>query len=96
MHALESLALKEGYKPPTHSPAMYQIFVDSIKRNGRVHEFGFMFKYYLKTNPLAAIEMLPLAIDLLTHGRMPLMPKKVKGKGEIKAILAKVTAGGAQ
>lgn len=96
MHALESLALKEGYKPPTRSPAMYQSLVDSIKRNGRVHEFGFMFKYYLKTNPLAATKMLPLAIDLLTHGRMPLMPKKVKGKDEIKTILAKVTAGGAQ
>jgi len=96
MHALESLALKEGYKPPSRTPIMYRSFVDSIEGNGRVYELGFMLKYYLRTNPLAAIKMLPMALSLLSHGRMPLMPEKVKGKGEVKTTLEKVRAGGAQ
>ncbi|MBL7208790.1 MAG: 4Fe-4S dicluster domain-containing protein [Dehalococcoidia bacterium] len=96
MHALESLAIKEGYKPPSRTPAMYRSFVDSIRSNGRVYELGFMVRYYLRTNPLAAIKMLPMALSLLSHGRMPLMPKKVKGKDEVKTILEKVRAGGAQ
>lgn len=100
-HALECIAIREGFKvKETNTPAMYRSFTDSIKANGRVHELGFMFKYYLRTwrtllaNPSAALKMLPLALNLLTLGRMPLMPKKVKGRKELKIILEKAKAGG--
>lgn len=97
MHAIETVAIREGYKPPSLTPTMYQSFVDSIRDNGRVHELGFMVKYYLKTNPLAALKMLPIGLSMLTHGRLPLMAKKVKGREQVKAILQKVkTLGGAR
>jgi hypothetical protein len=73
---------------------MYRTFSDSIVNNGRVYEFGFMFKYYLKTNPFAAIKMIPMALSLLTHKRMPLFAKKVKGTADLKTIINKLSAGG--
>lgn len=89
-HALEYLADKHGYKVRgTSTPAMYHSFVDSIKSNGRVHEFGMMLKYYLKTNPLAALKMAVVGLSLFLHKRMPLMPKKVKGIGDLSRMIKK-------
>jgi len=89
-HALESLATQQGYRVKgTRTPAMYRSFVSSIKGNGRVHEFGMMFRYYLTTNPLAALKMLPVGLKLFLHRRMPLMPKKVEGKDDLSQIIQK-------
>lgn len=90
-HALENLANQGGFKiRGTRTPAMYRSFVSSIKRNGRVHEFGMMFKYYLSTNPLAALKMLPVGVQLFSHGRMPLLAKKVKGRDDLSKIIQKL------
>jgi len=89
-HALESLATQQGYRiKKTRTPAMYQSFVESIKNNGRVHEFGMMFRFYLRTNPLAAFKMLPIGLKLLLHRRMPLTLKKVKGNEDLSRIIQK-------
>jgi heterodisulfide reductase subunit C len=96
MHGLETIALKEGYRPPTKTTTMYRTFADTIIANGRVYEFGFMFNYYLKTNPFAAIKMIPMALSLLSHKRMPLLPKKVRGTKELNTIVNKLSSGGAR
>jgi hypothetical protein len=91
---------------------MYRTFVDSIKSNGRVHEFSFTVKYYLRTirfylptranplNPLKAFEllgMLPVALGLISHGRLSLRPSRIRGGKELKAIIEKAQAiGGAR
>ena len=94
MHGLETIAINEGFKPPTKTTTMYRTFSESIASNGRVYEFGFMLKYFLKTNPFAALKMLPMAVSLLTHKRMPLTARKVKGKRQLNTIMNKLSAGG--
>ena len=94
MHGLETLALREGYKPPTNTTTMYHTFADSLIGNGRIYEFGFMFKYFLKTNPLAALRLIPTAVSLLMHRRMPLAPPKVKGRNDLDKIVRKMSEGG--
>jgi len=94
VHGLESIAIKEGYKPPTTTTTIYRSFAQSIVDHGRVYESGFMLKYFLRTNPFAALKMLPMAIQLFRHGRMPLAPKQVKGKGELTTIINKMGEGG--
>ena len=90
-HALESLAIKYGYEvKKTTTPAMYKGFIASIKDYGRVFEFGTMFNYYMSTNPLAAMKMTPVAMKLLTHGRLPFKPEiTAKGKADLARIIAK-------
>ena len=89
-HALECLANQQGFRVKgTRTPAMYRSFVSSIKGNGRVHEFGTMFRYYLTTNPLAALKMLPVGLKLFLHKRMPLLPKRVKGKQDLSKLIQK-------
>ena len=89
-HALESLATQQGFNVrETRTPAMYRSFVSSIKGNGRVYEFGMMARFYLTTNPLAPIKLLPLLLNLIRHGRLPLKPHRAKGTKELKQILRK-------
>lgn len=94
-HALESLADRQGYKVRgTSTPAMYHSFVDSILSNGRVHEFGMMLKYFLKTNPLAALKMATVGLSLFTHKRMPLRPKRIKGKEDLSRMIQRFRENG--
>ena len=89
-HALESLAYKHGYRVRgTLTPFMYRSFVESMKGNGRVHEFGTMLRYYLRTNPLAALKLTSVGIKLFLHKRMPLLPGKTGGKEELSKIMKK-------
>ena len=103
MHALERLSTRHSLSYGRTTPAMYRAFIDSIKRNGRVHELGMMLKFYLSTiltgkiNPLATIKMLPLALKLLLHGRVSIKPTKIKGNEQLKAIVERARAlGGAK
>ena len=113
MHSLERLAARHSLRNEgVSTPAMYKAFVDSIKRNGRVHEVGIMMQFYLSTlltksylravltrkaNPLDTIGMLPVALQLLLHRRMAIMPKKIKGVKQLKTIVERAqTLGGAQ
>jgi heterodisulfide reductase subunit C len=89
-HALTSLAARLGYRVrQTSTPIMYRSFVNSIKSNGRVHEVGVMMVYYLMSNPLAALKMTSVALNLLLHKRMPIMPPKTEGKAELNRIIKK-------
>jgi len=68
---------------------MYRSFTSSIRANGKVHEFGMMLRFYLLTNPLAALKMLPLGLKLFLHRRMPLIPEGAEGKEELSRIIQK-------
>jgi len=48
-----------------------------------------MFRYYLATNLFAALKVMPVGLKLFSHKRMPLLPKKVKGKGDLARIIQK-------
>ena len=90
MHSLERLADRHGLRSEgVSTPAMYKAFIESIKQNGRVFEMGMMMKFYLSTlltksylravltrkvNPIDTIEMLPIALQLLLHRCMSIMP----------------------
>ena len=93
MHALECLAVRHGLRGRrTPTTTMHRAFTESIRKNGRVHEVGLMFRFYLRTNPFAALRMLPVGLALFTHGRLTLAPRKIKGAKEIKNIVNKAKA----
>jgi heterodisulfide reductase subunit C len=90
MHALEIIAIRSGKSTKrSKTPTMYRCFVDSARGNGRVYELGMMIKLFLKTNPFAALKLAPVGLGLFFHKRLPLKPSRIKGMGELKAILNK-------
>ena len=89
-YALESLAIKHGYRiKGTNTPIAHHSFVHSLLGNGRIYELGMMFRYYLKTNPFKALGMMPVALSLFRHKRLPLLPHRVSSRKGLNRVIAK-------
>lgn len=92
MHALECLSVREGMSHGrTLTPAMYRSFNDFVYSLGSLPEVGFMTWFYMLTNPLRAIRMLPVALRLLLHGRLNVKARRLtkRGTDQLRAILDK-------
>ena len=92
MHALECLSSDSGMTTKrVRTPKLYHTFTDIVYRMGMVPEFLLMILYYLRTNLLSAINMIPMALNLLRHGRLDIKPHRLKpeSRRQLRAILDK-------
>ncbi|MBC8512549.1 MAG: 4Fe-4S dicluster domain-containing protein [Dehalococcoidia bacterium] len=92
MHALDCLAVQQRLSSGrTYTPTMYRSFSDFVYSIGSVPEMSFMIWFYLLTNPLRAMKMMPMALSLLKHGRLSARARRLKPEAErqFKAILDK-------
>jgi len=98
MHALESLAVRENLSHGrTLTPAMYRSFNDFVYSLGSLPEMGFMTWYYMLTNPLKAIRLMPMALSLRKRGRLKVRARRLTPQGiqQLRAILDRAeTLGG--
>ena len=96
MDALKEMALAEGV--PTAQPrilALHETFLNNIKKRGRLYETTLLPDYLLKSGALwdklnsgTWRYDLNLGRRMLSKGRLPLMPKSIKGKREVREILS--------
>ncbi len=92
MHIFESLAVSERLSHGRSlTPAMYRSFNDFVYSLGSLPEVGFMSWYYMLTNPLKAVRMIPMSLALLRHGRLSIRARRLTPEGtrQLKAILDK-------
>jgi len=92
MHALERIAARRQLSDTrTRTPTMYRSFSDFVYSIGSVPEVGFMTLFYLLSNPLRALRMMPIAFSLFKHGRLSIRAKRLKPEAERqrRAILDK-------
>jgi heterodisulfide reductase subunit C len=98
MHALECLSSGSGMSTKrVLTPKLYKTFTSIAYKWGMVPEFILMLLYYLRTNLLSAIKMIPMALSALRHGRLDMKPHRLKPESQrqLKAILDKArTLGG--
>jgi heterodisulfide reductase subunit C len=97
MDGLKEMALREGV--PASQPrilALHETFLNNIKKRGRLHETTLLPAYLLKSGALldklnsgAWRYDLNLGCKMLSKGRLALMPKSIKGKREVRKILAR-------
>jgi heterodisulfide reductase subunit C len=88
MAALKRLAIAENVKNREKEDisSFYRAFMTTIRRHGRNHEAEFLARYYLSTNPLAALKFARMGLALFLKGRVPLLPKEPQNKQEIETI----------
>ena len=97
MHVMQSIAIRDGLASRVSAPTMQRTLVNAAKRQGRVHELGLMGRFFLRTNPLAALKMAPVGLKLLLHGRLPLRAEKIEGTDQLRAIIKEAqTIGGVE
>ena len=87
MDALRSLAVEEGRTAAEPAVmAFHRSFVGSARRFGRVHEATMLMAYKWATKDF--LTDMGVGMKLFFKGKIPLLPKSVKGKAEIDKIFA--------
>ena len=97
MDGLKEMALGEGvHSAQPRILVLHQTFLNNIKKWGRLYETTLLPAYLLKSGDLLDKLKsgtwrfdLNLGRQLLSKGRLPLMPKSIKGKKEVRQILAR-------
>ena len=97
MDCLKETALREGVpSPQPRILALHETFLNNIKKRGRLYETTLLPAYLLKSGEL--LEKwnsgtwrydLNLGRQMFSRGRLPLMPKSIKGKKEVRKILTR-------
>ena len=97
MDCLKEMAVQEGVpSPQPQTLTLHETFLNNIKKRGRVYETTLLPAYLLKSGKL--LEMwnsgtwrydLKLGRQMFSKGRLPLMPKSIKGKEEVRKILTR-------
>ena len=97
MDCLKEMALREGV-PPSQPRilALHEAFLNNIKKRGRLYETTLLPDYLLKSGALldklnsgAWRYDLNLGCKMFSKGRLRLRPKSIKGKREVREILAR-------
>ncbi|MCX7974317.1 MAG: 4Fe-4S dicluster domain-containing protein [Candidatus Aminicenantes bacterium] len=89
LYALKRMAMEKGLFPKRFPIfILSKSFVYLINLFGRSYEPGLLILYYLRTNPLKLFSLMPLAFKLFRKGRLALLPKSIKKRKELSAILA--------
>lgn len=91
MESLRVMAISEGIAPAQKDVAIFhRLFLEIIKRTGRIYEAGLAGSYNLSSGHLFAnLTLLP---GMLSRGKLPILPGRAKGTKEVQQIFARVKA----
>jgi heterodisulfide reductase subunit C2 len=97
MDCLKEMAIQADVTAPqSQILKLHQTFLNNIKTWGRVYETALLPAYLLKSGELKQKwhtgtyrQDIKLGLQMLAKGRFPLLPKTIKGKKEVREILAK-------
>jgi heterodisulfide reductase subunit C len=93
--ALRVMSLSAGKAvATTTAPVFHEIFLNSVRKRGRVYELGLMAAYKLRTGRL--FEDAAKAPMMLSKGKLPLVGQRVKGQAEREAMFRRAAEGGAE
>jgi len=92
MHGLARKAFLEGYAEKQNTATFAKFFWENIHSLGRIDEKALAQKYFLSFGLLEgakkALGMTDIALGMLLHHRMKLLPgKAIKGKATLKQLL---------
>ena len=92
MTQLRNVALKKGYK--ARAGQVYnEGFMDIVRRHGRMYEPELVVRYNLFTNPLNFIPLIPVALKMISKGKLRFLPDHPSGRAEVKGIFRHLKRG---
>jgi len=84
MDVLRIMARKEGLVSEKEVRLFHDTFLKSLRRHGRVYEPGILFGFNLRSGHL--LRAADLGPTVLRKGKIPLLPKGIRGKTSIERI----------
>jgi heterodisulfide reductase subunit C len=96
MDCLKEMAVQESVpSPQPQILTLHETFLNNIKKWGRVYETALLPTYLLRSGELKHKwqagtwqDEIKLGLQMVSKGRFPLLPKAIKGKREVRKILA--------
>jgi heterodisulfide reductase subunit C len=90
MYALKRIAIKDGkYPKGSDAQELSKMFMHIVNKYGRNHELELIQRYFIKTKPLKLLQNIPIGLKLFTHGRLPLLPNKIRNISQLQKIIRK-------
>lgn len=87
---LKQIALEREIKQYRSSTQFYHAFSAVMERYGRMRETEFMARYFLSTNPFAALGYAGMGLTLLRRGKLhPELPQ-LRGEGRLSRLFDRV------
>jgi heterodisulfide reductase subunit C len=95
MDCLKEMAIREGVpSPQPQVSTFHQSFLNNVKQRGRVFEASLLLLYMFRSGEIwkkwgrgTLIGETILGLKLFYKGRMPVFPKGIKGKEEVRKLL---------
>ncbi len=96
MDCLKEMAIQEEIPcPQPRILALHETFLDNVKKRGRLFEASFFPSYLLRSGELAHKwregtwqAEVKLGLQMITKGRIPPFPKRIRGAQEVRKILS--------
>lgn len=89
MYTLKNMAIRAHLYRDSTAPDFSQTFVEMVENYGRSFEVGLATRHYLKHFPLRLPGMATMGWGMLSKKRMDLVPHRIQGIDQLKAILAR-------
>ena len=94
IYALRSIGIKHGILNDGETlPALAKAFAAVVDKYGRSAESELLARFYLGTNPLGMTRQLPLGLRMLRRGRLPLLPKRIRGRQDLQKMMSRLEQG---
>jgi heterodisulfide reductase subunit C len=90
MYELKQLAIRHRLtRKGGRTSTLARTFVENVNKNGRVHEFGMLMRYFWRIDLWGLVRLLPLGWKLFRRGRLPLRAHGIspRGKEQLRAII---------
>ena len=87
---LKQLAIQKKIGKYRESTIFYKTFSGVMRTYGRMREMEFMARYFLSTNPFAALGLTNMALAMFTHGKIKLELPQLTGEGRLDKLFNRV------
>jgi heterodisulfide reductase subunit C len=87
---LKQLAIQARIQEWSESTKFYKSFSDVMRTYGRMREMEFMARYFLATNPFAAIPFTGMAMTMFVRGKLKPELPKLGGAGRLDRLFNRV------
>ena len=88
MYHLKHQAIQQGLYT-TDAVSFSETFIGQVENYGRAFELGLATQFYLSHHPLGRLNMGPMALAMMSRGRLNLRPKRIKALRQLRNILDK-------
>jgi heterodisulfide reductase subunit C len=87
MYTLKVMAEEAGINPHGRAAGFSGIYAGNVRRFGRSWDMGLTARHYIRRFPLRLFGIAPMAMNLFRHGRVGIVPVRIRQRGQLSAIL---------